>query len=117
MYYYYRYNNHYQYNHHHRDGRSEIIWTNPICSNFITFVPVPNNRQLNIFLCSVYAVLPSPFGSFQIHLFGAFRCHSPVAASAFPLPLLMLRTELNKLLITDGVTPSLYSNHVVRLCP
>ena len=92
------------------EGHSEIIWTQTICSNFITLRL--NTKQL--LAQYIHILYNAATGNFRMvswnHSLGLLQYHSWTAAGSVSLPHMKLHTQLHKLLCADAFSPQTASN-------
>jgi len=92
------------------EGHSEIIWTQTICSNFITLRL--NTKQL--LAQYIHILYNAATGNFRMvswnHSLGLLQYQSWTAAGSVSLPHLKFHSQLNKLQRADAFSPQTASN-------
>jgi len=92
------------------EGHSEIIWTQIICSNFIT-LRLNTKQLLAQYIHILYIAATGNFRMASLnHSLGLLQYHSWTAAGSVSLAHLKLHTQLNKLLCADAFSPQTTSN-------
>lgn len=87
------------------EGHSEIIWTQFICSNFIT-LRLNTKQLLAQYIHILYIAGPGNFTmASRNHSLGLSQYHSGTAAGSVSLPHLKFHIQLNKLLCADAFSP------------